>query len=62
MFQSFDTPGNRLETRKKALLSEKSKLTKENADKKAALDVLENQLEEFVTVSLSAALRVDVSS
>lgn len=40
----------RLEAARKELLAQKGKLTKDNADKKAALDLLDKQLEDFITV------------
>lgn len=45
-----------MEARKKELLAQKSALTKENAEKKLSLDVLEGQLEDFITVSLAFQL------
>lgn len=39
-----------LEAEKKDLLARKLRLTKDNAEKKAALDVLDKQLEDFIAV------------
>lgn len=53
---------NRFEGEKKELLQRKLKLSKDNDEKKAKLDELEKQLDQFVIVSLFLQRPVSVGS